>query len=157
MRTKTETGVLREKEKELVISKSLAEKLKTSLHDKESKIVDLESKMQTVTISQKSLEREKDHLTKSLNAEENRVTKMTEELGELRSIKTLYSSLQEQIKAQEKRFEDQLSSKDRDLKRELDAQAQISKEELMRVELLHVEREDKLKYEHQVKVKEMRH
>ena len=44
MRTKTETGVLREKEKELVISKSLAEKLKTSLHDKESKIVDLESR-----------------------------------------------------------------------------------------------------------------
>ena len=47
---------------------------------------------------------------------------MTDEIGELRSVKTLYQSLQEQIKVSEKRFEESMALKERELKRELDAQ-----------------------------------
>ena len=80
---------------------------------------------------------------------------MTEEMAELLTIKKMHSTLQEQIKSQETRYQGMLEAKDREIRLREEQLQESNREALIQAEEKQLSREEKIKQEYSVKVTEL--
>ena len=129
--------------------------VKLQLVSKTSALQDMESERASHEIAQSTLSRERDYLQTQLDSSDKKVQAMTDEMAELRTIKKMHHTLQEQMTSQETRYQGLLEAKDREIRLREEQLQDQHREALIQAEQWQITREDKIKTEYSTKITSM--